>query len=221
MRKYILIVAGGSGTRMGAALPKQFLEINGKPVLMHTLEVFHRYDAQSKIILGLPASQMEFWKELCKKHQFTLDHQLSPGGETRFHTVKNALELIKEEGLVAVHDGVRPLVSNDTLERCFKGAAEFGTAIPVLPVVESIRQLEETGSKAVDRTRFFSVQTPQVFQSKILKEAYEQEYSNHFTDDASVVEALGHSIHLVEGNRQNIKITHPMDLKLAEILIQK
>jgi len=221
MEKFIIIVAGGSGTRMGTALPKQFLEINGKPVLMHTVELFRKFDANCKIFLGLPQPQMEFWKQLCKQHHFTIDHQLSPGGETRFHTVKNALNLIKDEGLIAVHDGVRPLVSQETLERCFKGAAEFGAAIPVLPVVESIRQLDKTGnSKAVERSQFVSVQTPQVFQSKVLKEAYEQDFTTYFTDDASVVEALGHSIHLAEGNRENIKITHPMDLKMAEMLLQ-
>lgn len=220
MEKFIIIVAGGSGTRMGTTLPKQFLDINKKPVLMHTLEVFHRFDPKSKIILGLPEPQMDFWQQLCAQHNFKIEHQLSPGGETRFHTVKNALNLVDGEGLVAVHDGVRPLVSTDTLERCFDGAESDGATIPVLPVVESVRQLTNSGSIAVDRSQYVSVQTPQVFQSKIIKDAYEQDFSNHFTDDASVVEALGHSIHLVDGNRENIKITHPMDLKMAELLIE-
>jgi 2-C-methyl-D-erythritol 4-phosphate cytidylyltransferase len=231
--KIAIIVAGGKGERMKADIPKQFIEIHGKPVLMHTLEVFCRYDASMQLILVLPPFQIDYWKELCKKHAFTPPHQIVAGGQTRFHSVKNGLEAVKAPALVAVHDGVRPLVSIETIARCFDAAGQFDTAVPVIDLVDSIRQITpDGGSISVDRNRCKSVQTPQVFDAELLKKAYEQEFSSLFTDDASVVEASrlpkrgaidehfpSIKIHLVEGNRENIKITTEMDLKIAEMIL--
>jgi len=218
--KTAIIVAGGKGERMNAEIPKQFLEIHGKPILMHTLEVFRRYDASMELILVLPSVQIEFWKELCKKHAFDIPHQIVSGGQTRFQSVKNGLKATRSNLLIAVHDGVRPLVSIDTIERCFDEAEKSGAAIPVIDLVESIRQISENESSSVDRSAYKLVQTPQVFESELLKKAYEQEFTPLFTDDASVVEALGTKIQLVEGNRENIKITTEFDLKIAESLIK-
>ena len=218
--KTAIIVAGGKGERMNAEIPKQFLEIHGKPILMHTLEVFRRYDASMELILVLPSVQIEFWKELCKKHAFDIPHQIVSGGQTRFQSVKNGLKATRSNLLIAVHDGVRPLVSIDTIERCFDEAEKSGAAIPVIDLVESIRQISENESFSVDRSAYKLVQTPQVFESELLKKAYEQEFTPLFTDDASVVEALGTKIQLVEGNRENIKITTEFDLKIAESLIK-
>ena len=217
--KIVLIVAGGKGERMQADIPKQFLEIHGKPILMHTLDVFQRYDASLKLIVVLPSVQIEFWNELCKKHSFTLPHQIVVGGQTRFQSVRNGLEAVKVPALVAVHDGVRPLVSVETIARCFDKAKKHGAAIPVIDLVDSIRQVTENGSQSVDRTAYKLVQTPQVFDGELLKKAYEQEFSPLFTDDASVVEAMGTKIQLVEGNRENIKITNEFDLQIAETLV--
>ena len=217
--KIAIIVAGGKGERMQADIPKQFIELQGKPVLMHTLEVFRRYDASVQLILVLPSVQFGFWNELCRKHNFTLTHQVVAGGQTRFQSVKNGLEAVKAPALVAVHDGVRPLVSVETIARCFDEAAKLDAVIPVVDSVDSIRQLTENGSQSVDRTVYKLVQTPQIFNSEILKKAYEQDFSPLFTDDASVAEAIGVKIHLVEGNRENIKITTEFDLRIAEILI--
>ena len=217
--KIAIIVAGGKGTRMQADIPKQFIEIHGKPVLMHTLEAFHRYDDSIQLILVLPASQLNAWKKLCLKHAFLLPHQIVSGGETRYNSVLNGLSQIKTPALIAVHDGVRPFVSNGTIKRCFDEAEKHGSAIPVIDIVDSIRQITKTGSQSVDRTNYKLVQTPQVFDSEILKKAYEQDFSTLFTDDASVVEALGLKITLVEGNRENIKITTAFDLVLAETVL--
>ena len=217
--KIAIIVAGGKGERMNADIPKQFIEIQGKPILMHTLEVFNRYDAQMQLILVLPEVQIKFWNELCVKHNFGLNHQIVVGGQSRFNSVKNGLQAVKTPAIVAVHDGVRPLVSVETIERCFETAEKFDTAIPVVDLVDSIRQVSGNGSKSVDRNAFKLVQTPQVFDVELLQKAYEQEYSPLFTDDASVVEALGIKIHLVEGNRENIKITTEFDLKMAESIM--
>lgn len=218
--KIAIIVAGGKGVRMQANIPKQFIELQGKPILMHTLEVFHQQDASVHLILVLPTDQIDIWEKLCKKHSFDLPHQIVTGGENRFCSVKNGLDAIQVDGLVAVHDGVRPLVSEETIARCFDEAEKYGTAIPVVDLIDSIRHITKDRSKSVDRTAYKLVQTPQIFSSEILKKAYEQNFSPLFTDDASVVEALGIKIQLVEGNRENIKITTEFDLKLAEILLQ-
>jgi len=219
-QKIAIIVAGGKGERMNADIPKQFLEIKGLPILMHTLEVFHKFDAAMQLILVLPTVQIEFWKNLCKKHKFSLPHQVVEGGSARFYSVKNGLKNIKTPSLVAIHDGVRPLVSIETIVRCFETAEEFDAAIPVVDLVDSIRQLTENGSQSVDRSAYKLVQTPQVFDAELLINAYEQVFSPLFTDDASVVEAFGRNVQLVEGNRENIKITTAFDLELAEVLLK-
>lgn len=218
MKQTALIVAGGKGLRMGSELPKQFLPIDGKPVLMRTLEAFYRFDAAIDLILVLPEEQQDYWKGLCEKHRFPVPHRIVSGGETRFHSVRNGLAFVSGAGLVGVHDGVRPFVSQEVIRRCYEAAATKKAVIPVVDVVETLRQLTETGSHTVDRSRYRLVQTPQVFDADLLKQAYEQDYTPFFTDDASVVEAMGTPVCLVEGNRENIKITTPFDLKVATAL---
>ena len=220
MKKYVIIVAGGKGERMNADLPKQFLPIGNKPILMHTLAAFYGYDPLASIILVLPGTQFPFWQKLCEEYHFTIPHLLAEGGETRFHSVKNGLSLVTEDSLVAVHDGVRPFVNKTTMHRCFDSAELNGSGIPVIELVDSIRYIDETGNKSVNRSNYRLVQTPQVFQSTLLKEAYQQEYTPRFTDDASVVEALGKKVQLVEGNKKNIKITTPFDLEVAEVILK-
>ncbi|MDO8928464.1 MAG: 2-C-methyl-D-erythritol 4-phosphate cytidylyltransferase [Bacteroidota bacterium] len=220
MKKFVIIVAGGSGSRMGSEIPKQFLQLCEKPVLMHTIQVFFDFDPESELILALPADQLGVWAELCLKHSFSLPHQIVSGGETRFHSVQNGLKLIQEEGIVFVHDGVRPLVSQETLERCYVMARKSGNAIPVLPVTESLRKLDGDQNVSVDRSLYFSVQTPQTFRSEVILKSYLQPYQPDFTDDASVVEKAGFPIFMVDGNRENIKITNPTDLIVAEVFLR-
>ena len=218
MKKHIIIVAGGKGLRMGGDIPKQFLPVCGKPVLMRTLEAFHAYDADIHIILVLPVSQQAYWKELCREYQFALSHDIANGGDTRFHSVMNGLALVEGNGLVGVHDGVRPFVSQEVIARCYEEAADCKAVIPVIDVVETVRHLTAEGSETVPRDQYKLVQTPQVFEVDLLRRAYQQTYIDLFTDDASVVEALGEKVYLVQGNRENIKLTTPFDLKLAEML---
>ena len=218
MKKHIIIVAGGKGLRMGGDIPKQFLPVCGKPVLMRTLEAFYAYDADIHIILVLPVSQQAYWKELCQEYQFSLSHDIANGGDTRFHSVMNGLALVEGNGLVGVHDGVRPFVSQEVIARCYEEAEACKAVIPVIDVVETVRHLTEEGSETVPRDRYKLVQTPQVFEVELLRRAYQQTYTDLFTDDASVVEALGEKVYLVKGNRENIKLTTPFDLKLAEML---
>jgi 2-C-methyl-D-erythritol 4-phosphate cytidylyltransferase len=220
-QKIAIIVAGGKGERMNADIPKQFLEMQGMPILMHTLTVFQQFDPVISLILVLPVHQIEFWNELCKKHNFAIKHQIVAGGSTRFESVRNGLKVVDSPALVAVHDGVRPLVSVETIARCFDLAAEYRAVIPVVDSVDSIRQVTENGNQSVDRNLFKLVQTPQVFDAALLKKAYEQEFSVSFTDDASVVEALGEKVYLVEGNRENLKITTEIDLIFAEIICKR
>ena len=219
MKKYIIIVAGGSGSRMGSDTPKQFLELHGLPILMHTVTKFQQSVAEGKIILALPKKEQNTWQSLCEKYHFDIPHQIVNGGESRFHSVQNALKKISNKSIVAIHDGVRPLVSKTVIKNCIESAEKFGATIPILPMQDSIRKISDNGSQIVDRNKFVSVQTPQCFQSEVILKAYQQEYQNSFTDDASVVEQLGHKIYLVEGNKENIKITTPEDLKMAEVLI--
>ncbi|MDP2337993.1 MAG: 2-C-methyl-D-erythritol 4-phosphate cytidylyltransferase [Bacteroidota bacterium] len=219
MKKFVILVAGGSGSRMGTEIPKQFLELAGKPVLMHTIQVFYDYDPDCELILVLPLAQKEYWTGLCLKHSFSLRHQIVSGGETRFHSVQNGLKLIVGEGIVFIHDGVRPLVSQETLERCCETAQKCGNAIPVLPITESLRKMEGDQSISVDRNLYFSVQTPQTFRTAQILEAFRQNFDPAFTDDASVAEKAGFAINMVEGNRENIKITNPTDLIVAEALL--
>ena len=220
MKKHVIIVAGGKGLRMGGEIPKQFLPIGGKPVLMRTIEAFYAYDASIHVILVLPISQQSYWKELCNTYQFELPHEIANGGETRFHSVKNGLALVGGEGIVGVHDGVRPFVSQEVIARCYSEAEAKHAVIPVIGVVETVRCLDGEDSVTVPRDKYKLVQTPQVFNVALLQEAYNQGFTDMFTDDASVVEALGERVHLVEGNRENIKLTTPFDLKLAEMLIE-
>ena len=218
----ILIVAGGRGTRMGGPQPKQFLELAGRPVLMHTLEAFDRWDASARLIVVLPEDQIDTWKRLCEAHVFGRIHRVVAGGETRFHSVRNGLGAVASDGLIAVHDGVRPLVASSVIAACFAAAADGGAAVPVVPVVESVREVDaDGGSRPVDRTRLRVVQTPQVFRADVLRAAYCLPYDPRFTDDASVVEASGVAVRLVPGNRENIKLTTPMDLLLAEQLMRR
>lgn len=219
--RYAIIVAGGRGLRMGGELPKQFLPLSGKPVLMRTLELFE--GEVSRIILVLPEDHIPFWKELCQKYHFTLPHTVALGGETRFHSVRSGLSHLPQEGLVAVHDGVRPLVSSALIRRSFEEAERSGAALPACPVTDSLRLRQDEGkSEAVDRSRYVAVQTPQTFDLGRLQQAYEQAYSPLFTDDASVYEAasLG-SITLIDGEEANIKLTTPRDLLLAELLLRE
>ncbi len=211
-------MAGGKGLRMGGEIPKQFLPVNGKPVLMLTLETFHRFDSEMKIILVLPREQQNYWRELCKQYHFEIPYLLADGGETRFHSVKNGLALADDDGLIGVHDGVRPFVSQEVIARCFDTASFKEAVIPVIDVVETVRKLDGDTSKTVDRNNYKLVQTPQVFTTSLLKRAYNQEYSSRFTDDASVVEAMGAQVTLVPGNRENIKITTPFDIIIANAL---
>ncbi|WP_075603826.1 2-C-methyl-D-erythritol 4-phosphate cytidylyltransferase [Saccharicrinis aurantiacus] len=219
MRKAVIIVAGGSGSRMKSDIPKQFLLLKGEPILMHTIRAFHNFDDEIKVVLVLPSTQVSYWQQLCIDHSFKIEHTITEGGNTRFHSVQNGLKEISEPCLVGVHDGVRPLVSSGTLERCYAAAEINGNAIPVTDAIESIREIQNSTSVAVDRSVYKMVQTPQVFTSEILQEAYKQGFSELFTDDASVVEKLGKQIHLVDGNRENIKVTTPMDLKIGECLL--
>lgn len=216
----VIIVAGGKGVRMGSDFPKQFIAIKKKPILMRTIESFYVFDKSIRIIVVLPNSYRQHWTKLCKSYGFSLNHEIVDGGDTRFESVKNGLDKI-EEGLVAVHDAVRPFASQNLIENCFKQAAVYEAVIPVIEVTDSLREVFENGkNKIVDRNSIRMVQTPQVFNINLLKEAYEQPFNELFTDDASVVEFLGHSIRLIEGERKNIKITTPFDLDLAEVILK-
>ena len=218
---YIIIVAGGKGLRMGSDIPKQFLPIGGKPVLMRTLERFRSYDANLQIILVLPEAQQDYWCELCEQYHFDVEYLLANGGQTRFHSVQNGLALVPDdaEGVVGVHDGVRPFPSIEVIRNCYATARVKRAVIPVIPVVETVRHLEDDKSVTVPRNDYRLVQTPQTFDIQLLKAANRQPYNEGFTDDASVVESYGYEITLVEGNRENIKITTPYDLKIAEVLL--
>ncbi len=219
MERYVIIVAGGKGLRMGSEVPKQFLEVAGRPVLMRTLDRFLQFDPQVRIVLVLPEDQIPFWEALCQKHDFHVPHKVVPGGASRFESVRCGLSIVPDGCLVAVHDGVRPFVSLEVIARCFDKALEAGSAVPVIPVQESVRRVEGSLSRHMDRTFLRLVQTPQVFDATLLKEAYKRPYEETFTDDASVFEAAGREIQLVEGNRENIKLTTPFDLKLSECLL--
>lgn len=224
MKEYVIIVAGGKGLRMGGDVPKQFIPLAGKPVLMRTIERFRQYSKDISVILVLPREQQEYWKNLCEEYSFTEDYHIADGGATRFHSVKNGLSLIPDsaEGVVGVHDGVRPFPSIDVIGRCFKTAAKDMAVVPVVPVVDTLRLIGDDGcSETVMRTRYKLVQTPQTFNLQLLREAYSQDYTDVFTDDASVAEAAGHKITLVDGNRENIKLTTPFDIMVAEAILGK
>ncbi len=219
-KEYALIVAGGKGTRIKSKVPKQFLELNGKPVLLHTLEAFYRYSEKINIILVLPEDDFETWKLICEKYQFTKNIILQKGGESRFQSVKKGLAKIEGEGLVAIHDGVRPLVSEDIIGASFRLAAVHQSAVAAVRLKESIRMTDQDNTKAVDRSRFRLIQTPQTFQVQLIKKAYELKEDPTLTDDASVAEKAGHVISLFEGSYENIKITTEDDLIVAEALLR-
>lgn len=219
---YALIVAGGSGSRMQTVEPKQFLSLNGIPVLMHTLLAFYNSKSQPQLILVLPANFHDHWAKLCQTHNFTIPHQLISGGETRFYSVKNGLNLIadNEDALIAVHDAVRPLTNREIIDKSYQHAATYGNAVTAVKSRDSVRQLKNDVSAALNRDEIYLIQTPQTFQSAQLKKAYKQAYHSKFTDDASVVEETGVKINLINGDHQNIKITFPEDIAIAELLLK-
>lgn len=217
--KAAIIVAGGSGSRMNVPTPKQFLLLKGIPVLIYSLAAFHQFDSSIRLLLALPENLFDTWRELQKKHGVSIPHELIPGGETRFHSVFNCLQHLNNEDFVAIHDGARPLLSHELILRLYATAEKEGNTIPVIPVNESIRMLEESSSIPVDRSLYRFVQTPQVFLTSQIQKAYTQPYRPGFTDDATVVESIGGTIHLVEGDQVNLKITYPDDLLVAEALL--
>jgi 2-C-methyl-D-erythritol 4-phosphate cytidylyltransferase len=219
MQLYVVIVAGGSGTRMGAEIPKQFLELAGRPVLMHTIERFKAFDESIEIITVLPENQLRHWIELQEKYSFKILQTIVKGGSARFFSVRNGLKFVNAPSLVAIHDGVRPFVSIDTIRRCFKTAEELGNAVPVVTPPESLRILTENGNEPINRLCVKQIQTPQVFNAGLIKDAYSQNYSNEFTDDATVLEKTGLKINLIDGNPENIKITNPTDLLISSALL--
>ncbi len=216
MKKIALIVAGGSGTRMNNALPKQFIELATKPILQHTIEKFYAYDSSINIYVVLPKKEMEHWENLCITNNFTITHHIITGGNSRFQSVRNGLNAIqKEEAIVFIHDGVRPLVNVSVLNDCYNTAMQYGNAIPTINLVDTVRQVNETNSISLPRHELKAVQTPQTFLLSEIKEAYLSKESDLFTDDASVYQALNKKIKLVNGNIENIKITSPIDLIIA------
>ena len=216
MKKYALIVAGGIGNRMNTDIPKQFLELSGLPILMHTIQKFEDCE---EIIITLPEEQVNYWYALCDQHDFQIKHQIVNGGPTRFQSVKNGLELVKEDSLVAIHDGVRPFVSKEIISRSFELAEQIGNAITSVPVKDSLRQIADAKNKHVDRGSFRIIQTPQTFLSSLIKKAYETKEQEIFTDDASVLENYGEPINLMEGDYKNIKITTKEDLAIGSALL--
>lgn len=220
-KNYAIIVAGGSGSRMHSSVPKQFLLLNGLPVLMHTINAFYNCMAQMHLIVVLPADSHEYWNELCAIHSFTVPHELVSGGETRFHSVKNGLGLINDDdAIIAVHDAVRPLITCEIIDESYECAAKYGNAIVAIKSRDSVRQIKDNRSVSLLRDEIYLIQTPQTFQSAQLKEAYLQPYQANFTDDASVVEQTGVNINLISGSYQNIKITFPEDIAIAEFLLK-
>jgi 2-C-methyl-D-erythritol 4-phosphate cytidylyltransferase len=219
MQLYAIIVAGGSGKRMGAEIPKQFLELAGRPVLMHTLERFKAFSESIEIITVLPENQLRYWIDLQKKYSFTIPQTIVKGGTTRFYSVRNGLKFVNAPGIVAIHDGVRPFVSIDTIRRCFETALKLGNAIPAISPVESLRIIDGEENKPINRMTVKQIQTPQVFSAELIKLAYRQDYKPEFSDDATVLEKMGEHINLIEGNRENIKITNPEDLLISGALL--
>ncbi len=216
----VIIVAGGKGKRMQSETPKQFLNISNKPILLHTIERFYNFSNDINIVVVLPAPFIEFWKSLCRKYNCTIKHKVVEGGDARFFSVKNGLAHISKNSLVAVHDGVRPLVSDSTIHNVIETARKKGNAIPAVRINESVRKLDSNITFPVDRNNYRIIQTPQCFHTDLLLNAYEQDFKESFTDDATVVESLGEKINLVDGNFENIKITHPVDLKFAEAYLK-
>jgi len=221
METYVLITAGGQGKRLASIFPKQFIPIAGMPLLMRTINVFKNYNPKFKIILVIPEEYINLWKDLCTEFEFQVEYQIVRGGNERFHSVQNGLHHIPHDSLVLIHDGVRPLVRPDTIERVIATSQEKGNAIPCVVPTQTLRKITSSGnSQHLDRKELRMVQTPQGFHSNLIKEAYNQEFNPSFTDDASVLESLGNQINIVEGNYSNIKVTHPADIKLVEALLK-
>ena len=221
-KQAVIFVAGGTGTRMGSPLPKQFLTLNNTPILIHTLRNFFAFNRNFEMIVVMHHDYISFWKDLCFQFENVPEHTVVAGGDERFHSVKNGVEAVSSDVQhIAIHDAVRPLVSHETLARCFNALNEHNAVVPAIPINDSIRQVHGLLNKSVDRSLYKRIQTPQCFESKMLKEAYSRPFSPLFTDDASVVEANGHSVFLVEGNLENIKITSPIDLIVGESLTAK
>ncbi len=214
----IIIVAGGKGSRMQSTIPKQFMLLNKRPILMHTITRFSKFSPNIYVVL--PPAQINYWKNLLLKYDFNIKHKIIEGGKERFFSVQNAIKHLSSDGFTAIHDGVRPMVSQITIKKCFELAQKKGNAVPFIDIHDSIRQIENDHSKTVDRDKYKRIQTPQVFDNNLIKKAYLQKYEPYFTDDASLIENLGYPVYLVEGNRENHKITTNYDLKIAEILIQ-
>jgi 2-C-methyl-D-erythritol 4-phosphate cytidylyltransferase len=213
---YALIVGGGSGSRMQSDIPKQFMLLNGRPVLMHTIEAFHSSDPAPDIIVVLSKDFHQYWKDLCAQHHFSIPYQLVAGGEQRFHSVRNGLKYVSGDAIVAIHDAVRPCITHQLIDSAFAQAVLLGNAVAAVKSRDSIRQKTETGTVSLNREDIYLIQTPQVFRSEILNKAYQQEYQTEFTDDASVVERSGVTIMLIEGDTRNLKITYPEDILVAE-----
>jgi len=214
-----IIVAGGMGRRMGGSIPKQFMLLGGKPVLCWSIETFHAFDHAMPIIVVLPEQQIMMWRTLCMGHNFHVPHEVVAGGEERFHSVREGLKLVVGDPVVAVHDGVRPLVSVELLARCFAAAETHGSAIPVVPLSSSVREVKGGSSQAIDRSHLRAVQTPQCFRAALLRKAFERPYDPAFTDEATLVERLGEPVHLVDGDERNLKMTTTLDLRIAEALL--
>lgn len=219
-KNYVLIVAGGKGKRMGADIPKQFLKINNYPLILHTINKFLKTIKNPELIIVLPEDYFTLWKKVVKDYGFSRDHKLVKGGCERFFSVKNALNTLNGDGIIAIHDAVRPLVEESVILEAFYNAKKFGSAVPAVPVFESVRKIENNQSSAVNRNDFILIQTPQTFRLPLIKKAYNTEYISSFTDDAGVYEAAGNNIHLIEGNKENIKITTPSDLSLASAYLE-
>lgn len=218
MKNSVIITAGGIGKRMGAKIPKQFIEINRLPILMHTINQFNHFDSSMQIVISLPSNFIQMWRDLVVKHNFKVNHEIVEGGVERYHSIKNALKVATGE-IVLVHDAVRPLVNEQTIKNVIEKAIESAAAIPVLPIKETIRKGTVNNSEHKDRSKYWTVQTPQAFQRELLNEAYKTPFSKQITDDASLIELLGKPVVLTQGNEENIKITTPYDLKIAEFLI--
>jgi len=221
MKKYAIIVAGGTGTRMQTGLPKQFLLLRDKPVIVYSMEAFYNYDPAIGIILVIHPTYITYFEQLIKRIGLSVPFKVVPGGEMRFHSVKNGLQLIEEDGLVAIHDAARPLISIDFIARQFAEASTYDSAMPGIALKDTIRLIESDTSLQLDRTKLRAMQTPQVFRVSDLKKAYDQEFQPLFTDDASVMQAAGFPLHLTHGSPQNIKITNPEDIALAEVLLSQ
>jgi 2-C-methyl-D-erythritol 4-phosphate cytidylyltransferase len=220
MRKFVVITAGGSGARMNSDLPKQFIEIAGKPLLFHTIDAFVDYAPDIELVLVLSDQYVSYWENLCKKYKYSFKHLVTTGGPTRFQSVKSGLNLVPNGALVAIHDSVRPLVSKKTIESVFYFAEKYGNAVPAVEVFDSLRITDHALSKPLLRDKVRIVQTPQCFKSDLIKDAYNQNFHENFTDDATVLESKGHGVRLVEGNRENIKITAPEDFIYAQALLK-